>query len=125
MDDRGGLNFAKGRLRGRPASPSAKLSEPISVSPDVPCDLCRRRIAWIDEARREVDDLHVNSVEEDRLIGQVQARLTDKYPEVLAESVAAAINEARAQFDGRRVRDFVPLFVERIANTKLASLVSS
>lgn len=96
-----------------------------SLSPDVPCDLRRRGMTWIDEARSEVDDLPVNSVEEDRLVSQVQARLTDKYPEVSSESIAAAIGEARAQFDGRRVRDFVPLLVERVANTKLASLVAS
>ncbi|MDT2007101.1 hypothetical protein FXW78_25760 [Rhodococcus opacus] len=63
--------------------------------------------------------------EEDRPIDQETARSTEKDPSATVESVAAAIDAARARFEGRPVRDFVPLLVERCANTTLASPNSS
>lgn len=63
--------------------------------------------------------------EEDRLIAQTRTRLTAKYPSVSEETVARAVASAHAHFAGHRIRDFVPLLVERMAKEKLSSLVIS
>ncbi|MDV6271405.1 three-helix bundle dimerization domain-containing protein [Rhodococcus globerulus] len=62
--------------------------------------------------------------EEDRLIAQTQARLTTKFPSVSAEAVAEVVASAHAHFAGHRIRDFVPLLVERMAKEKLSTLVA-
>lgn len=63
--------------------------------------------------------------EEDRMIAQTRTRLTTKYPSVPAETVARAVASAHAHFAGHRIRDFVPLLVERMAKEKLSTLVVS
>ena len=55
-------------------------------------------------------------------IKQVVDRLTQSYPSVPAEKVATVVHLNHARFDGRPVRDFVPLFVERGARQELAKL---
>jgi len=52
----------------------------------------------------------------------VVSRLTQIYPEVSAETVETVVHHNHARFDGRPVRDFVPLFVERGATKELARL---
>jgi hypothetical protein len=59
---------------------------------------------------------------EQTAIGEVVERLTHKHPTVSPLTVADIVNKMHAKFDGRPVRDFVPLFVERDANTELAKL---
>ncbi|MDT2010211.1 hypothetical protein FXW78_54030 [Rhodococcus opacus] len=63
--------------------------------------------------------------EEDRPIDQATARPTEKDPSATVESVAAAIDAARARFEGRPVRDFVPFWSSGVRNTTLASPNSS
>ncbi|MFZ2174811.1 MAG: DUF3562 domain-containing protein [Rhodococcus sp. (in: high G+C Gram-positive bacteria)] len=58
--------------------------------------------------------------EEERQISQVKARLLEKYPSTPRTVVATAVEDALARFDGGRVRDFVPLLVERRASATLA-----
>lgn len=67
----------------------------------------------------------MDAEEERRMIDQVGQRLAAAHPDIPAESVDAAVVAAHARFEGRRIRDFVPLFVERAAKTNLASLVQS
>jgi hypothetical protein len=55
-------------------------------------------------------------------IGDVVERLTHKYPTVSPLTVADIVHKMHAKFDGRPVRDFVPLFVERNANAELTKL---
>jgi hypothetical protein len=55
----------------------------------------------------------------------VVSRLTRIYPEVSSETVETVVGHNHARFDGRPVRDFVPLFVERGAKKELARLASS
>lgn len=57
---------------------------------------------------------------EQTAIGEVVERLTNKHPTVPPLTVADIVHKMHAKFDGRPVRDFVPLFVERNANTELA-----
>ena len=46
-------------------------------------------------------------------------RLCARFPELPPEVVAEALQTAHARFDGRPVRDFVPLLVERAAAAAL------
>ena len=55
-------------------------------------------------------------------IEQVVSRLTKSYPQVPADKVATVVHHNHARFDGRPVRDFVPLFVERGSRQDLAKL---
>jgi hypothetical protein len=55
-------------------------------------------------------------------IKQLVDRLRSVYPDVPADTVATVVHHSHARFDGRPVRDFVPLFVERGAKDELTRL---
>ena len=55
-------------------------------------------------------------------IEQLVDRLRQSFPEVAAETVTQVVHQHHAKFDGRPVRDFVPLFVERGSRRVLAGL---
>jgi hypothetical protein len=55
-------------------------------------------------------------------IQQVVDRLKQSYPSVPPDIVTTVVHHNHARFDGRTVRDFVPLFVERGARNELAKL---
>jgi hypothetical protein len=55
-------------------------------------------------------------------IEQVVRRLRQSYPQVSADTVATVVHHNHARFDGRPVRDFVPLFVERGCRKELAKI---
>ncbi|TPG35757.1 three-helix bundle dimerization domain-containing protein [Mycolicibacterium hodleri] len=57
------------------------------------------------------------------VIDQVVDRLARKYPSVPGEKVVDVVNDCYARFDGRPIRDFVPLFVERGARSALNELI--
>ncbi|WP_202872942.1 three-helix bundle dimerization domain-containing protein [Kribbella capetownensis] len=61
--------------------------------------------------------------DEDRAISEVIDRLAKQFPAVSADEVADAVGQSRPEFDNARVRDFVPLFVERGAKARLRELV--
>ncbi|BAH48492.1 hypothetical protein ROP_02450 [Rhodococcus opacus B4] len=69
--------------------------------------------------------LFMNSAEEARQILQVTTRLITKFPAVPRESVEAAVQDAVVQFEGGRIRDFVPLLIERTATANLVSSVNA
>jgi hypothetical protein len=60
--------------------------------------------------------------EEWALIHDVERRLADKYTTVSLDHVAAVVQRAYARFHSSRVRDFVPLLVERRADEELEEL---
>ncbi|MFE3289993.1 three-helix bundle dimerization domain-containing protein [Rhodococcus sp. NPDC059234] len=60
------------------------------------------------------------SDDEQRHIEFVIERLARKHPEVPTPTVRAIVAAAHAHFAGRRVRDFVPLLVERKAEAELS-----
>jgi hypothetical protein len=60
--------------------------------------------------------------EEPALIEEVKHRLARRYAEFAPEHVAAIVQDAHARFDRSRVRDFVPLLVERRAGEELSTL---
>jgi len=63
-----------------------------------------------------------NAVAERRLIDQVVGRLTSRFPGVDPVTVLCVVDEIHARYDGRPVRDYIPLFVERNAKSELSRL---
>ena len=57
-------------------------------------------------------------------IERVVDRLQQTYPSVPGDTVATVVHHNHARFDGRTIRDYVPLFVERGSRTQLADLNS-
>ncbi|UOT03875.1 hypothetical protein MPY17_34125 [Rhodococcus opacus] len=67
----------------------------------------------------------MNSAEEARQVSQVTTRLLTKFPTASPEVVESAVEEAAANFESGRIRDFVPLLIERTATAKLATLIET
>ena len=59
--------------------------------------------------------------EQQQLSGVVD-RLSAQYPSVSPGMVAEVVRELQDRFNGARIREFVPLFVERHARTALEEL---
>lgn len=55
-------------------------------------------------------------------IERVVDRSTDSYPHVSPDTVSTVVHHEFARFDGRPLRDFVALFVERGARRELQAL---
>ena len=73
-----------------------------------------------DRCHKRCNPERVGEVSEQALIGQVVERLARKYPTVPQENVATVV--AHSRFDGSKLRDCVPLLVERRAKVQLAKL---
>jgi hypothetical protein len=56
------------------------------------------------------------------VIDQVVARLIDRYPALSASTVSDVVRAIHSRYDGRPLRDYVPLFVERHAKSALEQL---
>lgn len=65
---------------------------------------------------REVDSAEWTAIEQ--LVGE----LKQSYPDLPEETVTQVVRQHHAKFDGRPVRDFVPLFVERGSRRALSGL---
>ncbi|MFE3290005.1 three-helix bundle dimerization domain-containing protein [Rhodococcus sp. NPDC059234] len=63
--------------------------------------------------------------EEQRQIKLVVDRLAIKHPEMTPAAVTDAVNRAYGGFAGGRIRDFIPLLVERHAAEELARTTPS
>ena len=59
---------------------------------------------------------------EKQTIDQLTGRLVASYQEVEPDQVNRIVLDEYARFEGRPIRDFVPLFVERHAKEELARL---
>jgi hypothetical protein len=55
----------------------------------------------------------VIELSEQTVIEQLVERLAQKYPGQPAEKIVEVVRQNHARFDGRPVRDYIPLFVER------------
>lgn len=60
--------------------------------------------------------------EERALIHDVERRLAKKYAALSPDHIAAVVDLAYARFQSSRVRDFIPLLVERCADEELEEL---
>lgn len=67
--------------------------------------------------RREA--VAVAAITEQTSVAEVQARLTDKFPQYSPDDIAAIVTRVHARFEGSRIRDFVPLLVERGVRAEL------
>jgi hypothetical protein len=54
------------------------------------------------------------------LIDEVHQRLVSKFSHVPKEQISVTVAQAHARFEHSRVRDFIPLLVERRAKVMLA-----
>jgi hypothetical protein len=59
---------------------------------------------------------------EQQIIEQMAGGLVDTYAEVEPNHVSQIVHQQYARFDGRPIRDFIPLFVERNAGAELSKL---
>lgn len=64
----------------------------------------------------------VIELSEQTIIDQLIERLMRKYPAVPPDTVAAVVRGIHARFDGRPVRNYVPLLVERRARSELVKV---
>jgi hypothetical protein len=56
---------------------------------------------------------------EQTIIDQIVVRLTSRYPAISATTVSTVVHDIHARYEGRPLRDYVPLFVERNAKSEL------
>jgi len=68
------------------------------------------------------ETIWVIELSEQTVIEQLVARLTSRYPTISEATVSAVVREVHSRYDGRPLRDFVPLFVERNAKDELERL---
>ena len=61
-------------------------------------------------------------VGEETLLADVERRLIDEFPDVSPTAVNALIRQQHARFEASRIRDFVPLLVEKRARRELAHI---
>lgn len=58
-------------------------------------------------------------IDEDEAAQDIIDRLATRFPHVPAQRIVDAVNEARHHFERARVRDFVPVLIEREARARL------
>ena len=64
----------------------------------------------------------MRDLNEQTAIARLAERLTGMYPNLGADKVAAVVHQNHERFIDSRIRDYVPLFVERRARQTLAEL---
>ncbi|MGO9286082.1 MAG: three-helix bundle dimerization domain-containing protein [Mycobacterium sp.] len=64
----------------------------------------------------------VIELSEQRMIDQLIERMMRKYPAVPPDAVATVVRDIHARVDGRPLRDYVPLLVERRAHSELVEV---
>jgi hypothetical protein len=77
---------------------------------------------FVDERVNGVQTADVVESSEWTAIEQVVGRLQESYPAVSADTGKMVVRQHHARFDGRPIRDYVPLFVERDSRRELAEL---
>jgi hypothetical protein len=64
----------------------------------------------------------VTVLSEQQIINQLTERLVGAHAQLEPAEVARVVNSQYARFEGRPIRDYVPLFVERNAARELSKL---
>lgn len=62
----------------------------------------------------------VDRAEEQRQMAHVVQRLADEFPYVPDHVITETVDAAHRRFDGARIREYVPLFVERYCRSEFA-----
>src|SRR5262245_35155812 len=76
----------------------------------------------VDNMRTECKHLRVVGEGEMAAIKQLVDRLKQDYPDVSPDTIVTVVHQYHARFEGRPVRDFVPLFVEKGAKRELLQI---
>jgi hypothetical protein len=97
----------------------AELDDPPGAVTIEPSAEERAHLAW--ESSEKTSSAAVESGEQ-KVIAEVIDRLAQSNPEVADRKVADIVNASYARFDGRPIRDYVPLSVERDAGAKLTQM---
>jgi len=63
--------------------------------------------------------LLVSELSERQALAQIEHRLRIEFPNAAPGTIDAAVAQAHAEFDSSRIREFVPLFVEKHARQQL------
>jgi hypothetical protein len=74
--------------------------------------------AWVNRPQTS----GVIELSEQTIIDQLVMRLASRYPAISEATVQGVVHEVYARFDGRPLRDYVPLLVERHARSELDRL---
>lgn len=82
----------------------------------------RTAVDGIDGAHKCRNAQHVIALSEQQIIDELAQRLADAHTKVEPAQVAKVVHEQYARFEGRPIRDFIPLFVERGATAELTRL---
>lgn len=69
--------------------------------------------------------MNVESSDSEAVITEIVERLEERFPRTSHDAICAAVDAAQAQFSRARVKDFVPLFIEREARARLERLLPS
>ena len=62
---------------------------------------------------------HTMQVSEETLVADIERRLVGEFPTVSPLVVDTLVRNEHARFEASRIRDFVPLFVEKRARREL------
>jgi len=65
------------------------------------------------------DDCRMTPEEEERAVDAVAERLSKRFPQVSPQTITDEVKQAHTAFAASRIRDFVPLFVERNVRERL------
>ena len=64
----------------------------------------------------------VIELSEQTFIDQLVERLTNRYPAMSQRTIESVVHDVHTRFDGRPLRDYIPLLVERNARSELDRL---
>ncbi len=59
------------------------------------------------------------SIDEEKALAEIVERLQERFPDASLEEITAAVEEGRAYFRNAKVRDFVPVLIEKEAKARL------
>lgn len=71
------------------------------------------------------EDGQARELDEQQGVQQVVDRLAERFPDVDRARIAEIVDEEHHTFDGRKVRDFVPVLVEKSAKRRVKALAAN
>ncbi|MGU3502397.1 three-helix bundle dimerization domain-containing protein [Mycobacterium sp. C31M] len=62
----------------------------------------------------------MSDIAEKKALAEVERTLTQEFPDIAQSVITSAVQQALSRFTESRIRDYVPLFVEKHARRTLA-----
>jgi hypothetical protein len=81
----------------------------------------RKRLASLLVTSRTQHPIRMKPSDEDRALDEVAERLAKRFPRVPADTIVGLVQEHHRRFDGRPIRNFVPILIERAVKDQLRS----